>query len=76
MNYQDLDSIEIPMDNLSEEALRGIVEAFVNREGTDYGFQELSFEHKVQQVINKLRIGEAVIHYSPENQDCSIVQKV
>ena len=32
----------IPHERLSLEALQGIIEAFVTREGTDYGTQDVS----------------------------------
>jgi len=35
---------------LSPEALRGVIEAFVTREGTDYGAQEVPLDTKVFQV--------------------------
>ena len=39
--------VEIPYRELSEAALRGVVESFVLREGTDYGDREFSFEEKI-----------------------------
>ena len=32
---------------LSPEALRGVIEAFVTREGTDYGLQDVALATKV-----------------------------
>jgi uncharacterized protein YheU (UPF0270 family) len=32
----------IPVDRLSPEALQGVIEEFVSREGTDYGETEVS----------------------------------
>ena len=40
-------SIEIPFESLTPEALTGVLESFVLREGTDYGEVELSFAEKV-----------------------------
>ena len=40
-------SVEIPYELLSPDALTGVLENFVLREGTDYGAVELSFEEKV-----------------------------
>jgi hypothetical protein len=39
---------------LSPEALRGVIEAFVTREGTDYGAQEVPLDTKVCQVRQQL----------------------
>jgi uncharacterized protein YheU (UPF0270 family) len=65
----------IPPEKLSAEALRGVVEEFVTREGTDYGGQTYSLEDKVEQVFLQLRRGEAVIVYDPQGQTCSIVPR-
>lgn len=64
--------MEIPADRLSPEALRGLVEEFVTREGTDYGDQEVSLETKVAQVLAQLRRGEVVIRYDPKSQTCGL----
>ncbi len=37
----------IPYQMLSPEALRGVIEAFITREGTDYGAQEVALDTKV-----------------------------
>ena len=65
----------IPLDKLSPEALRGVVEEFVTREGTDYGEQPYSFEDKVAQVFRQLQREEAVIVYDPDSQTCGIVPR-
>jgi uncharacterized protein YheU (UPF0270 family) len=65
--------VEISPDTLSVEALRGIVEAQVNREGTDYGAVERSFEQKVADVMRQLERGEARIYYDPETESVNIV---
>ena len=43
--------IVIPHGELSAEALRGVLESFVLREGTDYGEREFSLEQKVAHVL-------------------------
>ena len=66
-------SVEIPHRELSEEALRGVVEAFVLREGTDYGQRDFSFEAKIAAVMRQLDRGEAVVVFDPETETVSIV---
>lgn len=46
--------MRIPPHMLSPEALRGVIEAFVTREGTDYGAQEVPLDTKVCQVRQQL----------------------
>ena len=36
----------IPHQTLSPEALQGVIEAFVTREGTDYGTQDVPLGHQ------------------------------
>jgi uncharacterized protein len=45
-----LEPVLVPHTELSAEALRGVVESFVLREGTDYGEREFSLEQKLAHV--------------------------
>ena len=65
--------VEIPHRELSEAALRGVVESFVLREGTDYGGREFSFEEKIGAVIGQLDRGDAMIVFDAETETVSIV---
>ena len=65
--------VVVPHAELSPEALRGVVESFVLREGTDYGERDVAFEVKVAQVIRQLERGEAQITFDPETQSVAIV---
>jgi uncharacterized protein YheU (UPF0270 family) len=67
--------VAVPHGELSPEALRGVIEAFVLREGTDYGERDVPFETKVAQVLRQLERGEAQIMYDPETQGIAIVVK-
>ena len=62
----------IPQRMLSPEALRGVIEAFVTREGTDYGAQEVALATKVLQIRKQLDEGTAVIVYDEETGSCTI----
>lgn len=61
------DAVHVPVNTLSEEALVGVTEAFVLREGTDYGHRDFSFEEKRAYVLKMLRDGEARIVYYPDD---------
>lgn len=63
----------IPHDQLSPDALRGLIEAFITREGTDYGAVEVSHERKIEQVRRQLDQGLAVILYDTQDQSFTIV---
>jgi uncharacterized protein len=62
----------IPIDKLSPEALKGVVEEFILREGTDYGERETSREMKFQQVKTKLEKGLAVLVFDDEAETTNI----
>jgi uncharacterized protein YheU (UPF0270 family) len=49
----------IPHRLLSPEALHGVIEAFVTREGTDYGVQDVPLAAKIRQVRQQLDDGTA-----------------
>lgn len=65
--------VVIPPEQLDAETLRGLVESFVNREGTDYGERERELEEKVEDVLAQLRSGEAVILFDPETESINLV---
>ena len=62
----------IPPEELSLSALAGVIEAFVLREGTDYGHRDYSLEEKREAVKQALRDGSARIVYHPENEHIEI----
>ena len=65
-------AVEIPHELLSPDALRGVIEAFVLREGTDYGAREFTHEEKVQQVLDGLQRGEVQILFDPETESVTL----
>ena len=62
----------IPHHMLSPETLRGVIEAFVTREGTDYGVQVVPLATKVLQVRQQLDAGTAVLVYDEDTESCTI----
>jgi uncharacterized protein YheU (UPF0270 family) len=65
--------VAVPWREISAPALRGLVESFVLREGTDYGEHEVSLEEKVLQVMHQLERGEAEVMYDPDTNSVSVV---
>ena len=55
------------------DALLGVLDAFILREGTDYGHQDFTLEQKRDRVISMLQRGEAEIIFYPENEHIDIV---
>ena len=67
-------ALKIPYDQLSSEALHGVLEEFVTRDGTDYGEIEVSLETKISQVLGQLKSGKAVIIFDQDSETCNILK--
>lgn len=65
--------MEIPLDALTDEALAGVIESFVLREGTDYGHGDFSLERKCAAVRRQLERGEARLVFDERTQSPNIV---
>ena len=64
--------MEIPYQQLSAEALMGVIEEYITREGTEYGEQEYTLAQKVEQVKLQLQRREIVVSFDPESQTCQL----
>ena len=62
----------LPHEMLSLEALHGVIEALVTREGTDDDTQDVSLATKVVQVRQQLDAGTAVLVYDEDTERCTI----
>ena len=65
--------VELDPEQLSPGALRGLVEEYVTREGTEYGEGDWSLEDKVARVFRQLDRGDARIVFDLELESASIV---
>ena len=61
----------IPVNKLSSHALKGVVEEFISRKGTDYGAIEAS-ETSFMHVKSKLKDGSAVLIFDDETETTNI----
>ena len=59
----------IPHDQLSDEALSGVIEEFVTRDGTD----QTEASAKSARVLAGLVAGELVVVFDPESASCNIL---
>ena len=66
------DCVEVPAAVLSHEALRGVVEEFITREGTDYGPREHTFDEKRASVLRLIASGEVAILFDPKTQTTTL----
>jgi uncharacterized protein len=62
----------IPTNKLSPQALQGVIEEFISRNGTDYGEKESSLETNFRQVKYKLENGSAVLVFDDKTETTNI----
>ncbi len=67
--------IKIPYNQLSQEALQGIIEQYISRDGPDSGHVDIPFQRKAEQVMRNLKTGKAIISYDEKTQSCNIFPK-
>jgi len=70
----DHEPVAVPHAHLSPDALLGVIEAFVLREGTDYGEREFTLEQKIAHVRVQLERGDAQIIFDPDSASIDIVR--
>ena len=69
MRDQSRPPVIIPYDRLGPEALRGVIEEFVTRDGTD----PVDAERKIEQVWRQLERGTVAITFDEQTRTCNIV---
>jgi hypothetical protein len=71
----ELEPVEVPYTALSADALRGLVEEFVTRDGTDYGVRERTLDEKIRDVMRQLERGEVKIMFDPASRSANLVAR-
>lgn len=65
----------IPHQQLSADALQGLIEEFITREGTDYGWEETPLASKVVQVRRQIEAGDVVIVFDVASESVSLLPR-
>jgi len=65
----------IPIDRLSQDTLKSLIEEFITREGTDYGINEINLPQKVEQVEAQLRSGDVLIIFDGTTESVNLMTK-
>lgn len=65
--------MDVPIEALSPEALEGVIDDFILREGTDYGAAEVSLEKKRADVLQQIKKGLAKITFDAETETVTLV---
>lgn len=66
-------AIVIPPEKLTPDALNGLIEEFILREGTDYGTKEYSLEEKKSQVSKQLQSKKIVILFDAALESTTLI---
>jgi uncharacterized protein YheU (UPF0270 family) len=67
--------IEIPLNELSADALQGVLEEYVSRDGTDYGELELSLQQKTQRLLQQWQRNEVVLVFDNDTESTSFLNR-
>ena len=65
----------VPYEKLSPEALKGIIEEFVTRPGTDTGYTKGSLDLNIAMVMRQLKHGDTFVVFDEATQTANIVPK-
>ena len=65
----------VPANFLSADALSGLIEEFVTRDGTDYGEQELTLEQKVHLLMPQVMRGDVLIIFDEDSESVTLIPK-
>jgi uncharacterized protein YheU (UPF0270 family) len=69
-----VEGVEVPWKQLPADTLHRVIEEFITREGTDYGY-EVPLEAKVAEVMKQLQRGKAAIVFDPNAETVSLVSR-
>jgi hypothetical protein len=72
---EEAPKLVVPWDQLSADALRGVIEEFVTREGTEYGEDDVPLETKVAAVKRQLQSGEVLVVFDAATNSANLVTR-
>jgi len=65
--------VRVPVEQLSPEALGGLLEEFASRDGTDYGEREVALGAKRESLLRQLAEGSIVLLFDLDSEQWDIV---
>lgn len=65
--------IKIPHELLSAEALLGVIDEFIGREGTDYGHRDFTIAEKRAALMRALEGGRAIVVFDPVSETTTLI---
>jgi len=66
----------VPPRRLEDDVLRGLLEAYIGRDGTDYGARELTQEEKVGRLRGQIDAGDLLILYDLDSEEWDLVPRL
>lgn len=73
MDPKPVETVEVPWEAVPADTLSRLIEAYVLREGTDYGTEEALLPTKIAQVRRQLEEKSARLLFLPEDESFAIV---
>lgn len=67
--------VVVPLEKISKDALSGLIDEFILREGTDYGRNEVSLEEKQAQIRKQLEKGDTQVVFDLKEQSASLIRR-
>ncbi len=68
-------AVIVPHNELSPDALQGVIEQYISRDGVDSSHVDISFSQKAEQVTQSLKTGKAFLVYDQITNTCNIISK-
>ena len=65
----------VPPEQLSDEALSGVLQEYISREGTDYGLREITFEAQLEQAKSAMLDGECILIFDRQTECCQLLSR-
>ncbi len=73
---ENIPPVEVPFEAISEDALKGLIDSFILREGTDYGKNEVDHQVKHSQVHKQIAKGDVKIMFDPNTGTITLINKL
>ena len=67
------DGVVVPVDRITPETLRKLIEEFVTREWSDLSDSDCIYEDKIEQVIQQLKEDRIHVVFDLTSETCNIV---
>jgi len=67
--------IEIPLESLQPSTLEALIESYIQREGTDYGREEIPLERKISQLRNQLQKKEILVVFDFQSESVTLMKR-